>query len=102
MFEKIYFHELFCYINATDKMKRHKLYSPNSCFDLTQLNDRWLGFQMEAFIRDRGMKLSPLSIRADVYPFNQLCTFVNEVCPDLDSFTDISQDEIIRRAKAWL
>lgn len=99
---KIYLRELNCYMDASDEVKRHKLYCPDRCFDLSKLGNRWMVFQMDAFIRDRGMKLSPLSIRADLYPFNLLCDFVNEACPDLESLSDITEEALIKKAKVWL
>ncbi len=99
---KIYLRELNCYMEASDEMKQHKLFCPDRCFDLSKLGNRWMVFQMDAFIRDRGMKLSPLSIRADLYPFNLLCDFVNEECPELDSLSDTTEEVLIKKAKVWL
>lgn len=99
---KIYLRELNCYTEASEETKQHKLYCPDRCFDLSKLGNRWMVFQLDAFIRDRGMKLSPLSIRADLYPFNLFCHFVNETCPELDSLSDITEEELIKKAKVWL
>lgn len=99
---KIYFRELNCYIEASEETKQHKLYCPDRYFDLSKLGDRWMVFQLDAFIRDRGMKLSPLSIRADLYPFNLFCDFVNEACPDLESLSDTTEEDLIKKAKKWL
>ena len=99
---KIYLRELSCYMEASEDMKRHKLYCPNRCFDLSKLGNRRMVFQMDAFIRDRGMKLSPLSIRADLYPCNLFCVFVDEACPGLDSLLDISEEALVKKARVWL
>ena len=99
---KIYLRELNCYMDASEEMKQHKLYCPDRCFDLSKLGDRWMVFQLDAFIRDRGMKLSPLSIRADLYPFNLFCDYINEACPDLDSLSDITEETLVKKAKVWL
>ena len=102
MDEKIYLRELNCYMDASEETKQHKLYCPDRCFNLSKLGNRWMVFQLDAFIRDRGMKLSPLSIRADLYPFNLFGDFVNEACPDLDSLSDITEEALIKKAKVWL
>lgn len=99
---KIYLRELNCYMDASEEMKQHKLFCPDRCFDLSKLGNRWMVFQMDAFIRDRGMKLSPLSIRADLYPFNLLCDFVNEEYPELDSLSDTTEEVLIKKAKEVL
>ncbi len=102
MNEKIYLRDLDCYKNASDEMKRHKLFSPDRCFDLSTLGERGMAAQMDSFIRDRGRKLSPLSIRADLYPFHLLCDFINDICPDLESFSDTTEEVLIKKAKGWL
>ncbi|MBP3805921.1 MAG: tyrosine-type recombinase/integrase [Oribacterium sp.] len=102
MDEKIYLRDLKCYKDANEETKKHKLYCPDRCFDLSKLGNRWMVIQLDSFIKDRGMKLSPLSIRTDLYPFNLFCDFVNKACPGLDSLSDITEEELIKKAKVWL
>ncbi len=99
---KIFLRELECYKNADDKLKEHKLYCPNRCFDLSKLVNKRIVLQLKSFIQERGKKLSPLSIRDDIYPFNLFCEFINNVYPELDSLTKMDERTLIKQAKAWL
>ena len=82
MYKKVYLRDLECYKSASDEMKQHPLFSPDRCFDFEQLAESELTTQLEAYLQDRGTKLSPLSIRSELYPFNLLCRFLKELCPD--------------------
>lgn len=75
MDEKIYLKELACYINASEDMKKHKLYSPQRYYDLSKLPTTGIACEMDGYIRERGTELTPLSIRSELYPYNMLCDF---------------------------
>ena len=102
MYKKVYLRDLECYKSASDEMKQHPLFSPDRCFDFEQLAESELTTQLEAYLQDRGTKLSPLSIRSELYPFNLLCRFLKELCPDLGSFGEIAEDDLVKKAKIWL
>jgi len=102
MFEKLYLRDLDCYRKATDKQKAHKLFCPDRFFDLSRFGDKEIAAQLYKFITTRGQLLSPLSIRSDLFPFNQLCDFLNEDWPQLNSFTDTTISDMTKKAKVWL
>ena len=102
MDKKIFLKDLYCYKNATEVMKKHKLFCPDRCFDLSKMPRTEILEEMKKFICERGMELTPLSIRADLYPFNLLNKFLCSVYPQIQSFLDITEDEMIKKAKVWL
>lgn len=99
---KIYFKETACYKNADEQTKRHKLYSPDSVFDLGKMSNEKIAEEMKAFVMDRGTKLTALSLNSELYPFNQLCQVLNDEFPELCSFKDVEEEVMIKRAKVWL
>ena len=102
MDKKIFLKDLYCYKNATEVIKKHKLFCPDRCFDLSKMPETEILEEMKKFICERCMELTPLSIRADLYPFNLLNKFLCSVYPQIQSFLDITEDEMIKKAKVWL
>ena len=98
----IYLKDLDCYINASTKYKEHKLYFPNRYFDLTVFAEKKISNELEEFIRERGTRLTPLSIKSDLYPFNLLCKFLPDAFPELNSLKDVPETELIKEARVWL
>lgn len=99
---KIYLRDLSCYLTANEKQKNHPLMEPNRYFDLSKLTNENIKKEMDMFIRWRGEKLSPLSIRGDIYPFNQLSRCLNEECPKLQTFVEIDQKQMEKNCRKWL
>lgn len=102
MDEIIYLGDLECYKNATPKMQEHPLMSPNRGFDLSKIQTENVAQEIKDFIIDRGKKLTPLSIRADLYPFNLACDFLNTTGSDISTFKDINVNDMEKKAKVWL
>lgn len=102
MADKIYLRELDNYIKASDEEKKHPLMAPDRCFDLSKLPETEIRDEFEVFIRCRGQTLTPLSIKSDMYPFNQLRLFLSENYPDICSFEGFDLKEGERKCKAWL
>ncbi len=102
MNEKIYLKELLCYKNASEDMKKHKLYCPQRYFNLSRLPNTGIALEMDGYIRERGMNLTPLSIRSELYPFHMLCDFLRGEYPNIQSFKSVEEDEMQRKAKIWM
>ena len=102
MADKIYLRELDCYINATEEQKKHPLMAPDRCFDLTKLPDTGIRSEMESFIINRGKELTALSIKSDLYPYNQFCSFLRDKLPDLETVSGIDLEQTEKKCKAWL
>lgn len=102
MADKIFLRELDCYLNATDDQKKHPLMAPDRCFDLTKLPNTDIREEMEDFIRSRGKVLTALSIKSDLYPYNQFCCFVCDMFPDLQTFVGMDLEKTEKKCKAWL
>lgn len=102
MDEIIYLGDLECYKNATPEMQEHPLMSPNRGFDLSKIQTENVAQEIKDFIIDRGKKLTPLSIRADLYPFNLACDFLNTTGSDISTFKDINVNDMEKKAKVWL
>ncbi len=102
MQKKIYLKELNCYLTADEELKKHPLLRHNVVFDLTKINNMEMAREVEEFIIERGRKLTPLSMRSEVYPYNQLCQFLNEIYPKLESFKHADLKEVEKKAKLWL
>ena len=102
MDEIIYLGDLECYKTATLEMQEHPLMSPNRGFDLSKIQNENMAQEIKDFIIDRGKKLTPLSIRADLYPFNLTCDFLNTTGSDISTFKDINVDDMEKKAKVWL
>lgn len=101
MTEKIYIRDLDCYKSATDEQKRHPLMTPDRCFDLTKL-PVGIRHEMERFIRDRGRTLTLLSIKSDLYPYNQLCRFLTDKYAEIRTFVGFDLPQAEKKCKAWL
>lgn len=102
MENKIYLRDLTCYIEANEEQKKHRLMQPNRCFDLEKLPNEEIRKEMEKFIRWRGTRLSPLSIRSEIYPFNQLCSCLSDQLPQLQTFVGIDLEKFEKKCKMWL
>lgn len=102
MENKIYLGDLKCYIEASEEQKKHPLMQPNRCFDLEKLSNEEVRKEMEIFIRWRGTRLSPLSIRSDIYPFNQLCSCLSDQLPQLKTFVGADLEKFEKKCKTWL
>ncbi len=102
MDEKIYLKELACYRNASEDMKKHKLYSPQRYYDLSKLPTTGIACEMDGYIRERGTELTPLSIRSELYPYNMLCDFLNCEYPNIQSYKCVDEEKMQRKAKIWL
>lgn len=102
MADKIYLRELDCYINATEEQKKHPLMAPDRCFDLTKLPDTEIRAEMESFIINRGKELTALSIKSDLYPYNQFCLFICDKLPEVQTFVGIDLGLAEKKCKAWL
>ena len=102
MVDKIYLRELECYINATDEEKKHPLMAPDRCFDITKLPNTGIRKEMEIFIRSRGKVLTALSIKSDLYPYNQFSSFLSDKYPELQSFVELDLPQAEKKCKTWL
>ena len=102
MEKMIYLKDLDCYKNASQEMLKHPLMSPDRGFDLSKIKNQDVVGEIREFIIDRGKKLTPLSIRADLYPYNLLCKFLNTSASGIATFRDVTIDELERKAKVWL
>jgi integrase len=102
MTDKIFLRELDCYINASEEEKEHPLRAPNRCFDLTKLPNTGIRKEMERFIRSRGRVLTALSIKSDLYPYNQLSNFLRATYPELKSFVGLDLSQAEKKCKVWL
>lgn len=100
--KKVFLKDLDCYKNATEIQKKNKLFSPNRVFDLNRYPNEKIKKEMEQFVYFRGSKLTPLSIRSDIYLFNQLGAFLTEECNDIESFADIDLEVLERKCRAWM
>ncbi len=99
---RVYLRELDCYKNASEKEKQHPLMAPNRFFDLDKLPETNIRNELRAFIISRGESLSPLSIISELYPYHQLCDFLNEYYNCLESFLEVDKDELLKKSKAYL
>ena len=102
MEEKIFLKELECYINVSDVANKNPLMSPDRCFDLSKLPNESIKKEMDSFIRYRGKTLTTLSIRSEIYPYNQLCRFLSEKMPEMNTFKNMNMELMERKCKAWL
>lgn len=102
MSKKIYFKELTCYEKANEETRKHKLFLPERCFDLTQLPDTEVRKEMENFIIHRGEILSALSVRTEAGLFSQFCRFLQDSFTELQSLKQVDEAEVEKKVKVWL
>ncbi|MDO4170574.1 MAG: tyrosine-type recombinase/integrase [Lachnospiraceae bacterium] len=99
---KIKLRELECYQKSSEEMKNHKLVNPERGFELTYYPTKEIQKEMEEFIFYRGQNITVLSIRAEIYPFNQMGKFLCNVFPELKSFKGSKLKSLEQKYKAWL
>jgi len=102
MKKKILITELEGYKKADEKIKTHKLIKEGMGFEISKIQNEMMAGYIEKYIYEKGARLSPLSMRTEIYPFNQLCLFLNEYYKNLDSFENVDIDEMEKKAKVWL
>jgi len=98
---KIYVHELECAKQADDKTRKSKLAGLNRYFDIEALPEG-IREEMSEYIWNRGEVLRLLSVRCELYPYHQLCQFLTEEYPDIQTFKGIDIGKIVRRCKVWI
>ncbi len=96
---KLYFRDLPCYQNLSDKEKAHKLYSPDHAFDLSKLPNESLRTDFAAFVFDRTSSLHYLSLRSEQTHFHNLCRFLSRYYPDAEHLTDIPLSDLEKKMK---
>ncbi len=99
---KLYFRDLPCYQNLSDKDKKSKLYLPNMGFDLNRLPNTALMDEFAPIIFDRAKKLSFTSIRTELTDFHNLADFLSETHPDIKSLADIPANDLENEIKKYL
>ena len=98
--KRIYYKELPCYHEATEKQKRRSYGEPY--FDLDELPAEAMQKEMERLIRKRGAEVSFETIQHDKAYFIQLTTFLKKKAGRNESFQDLEQEKWIRLLKAWM
>lgn len=99
---KLYFRDLPCYQNLSDKEKSDKLYNPNHAFNLARLPNTFLMDEFAPVIFDRAALLSFKSLRSELTDFHNLADFLSEKHPDIKSLTEVPRDELEREITRWL
>ena len=98
--KRIYYKELPCYHEATEKQKRRSYGEPY--FNLDELPAEAMQKEMERLIRKRGAEVSFETIQHDKAYFIQLTTFLKKKAGRNESFQDLEQEKWIRLLKAWM
>ncbi len=98
----IFIKDLECFNNISDAKKNNPIMCPERGFDLDRLPTDSLKDEMDRFIRDRGRKCSPLTMRSELTAFNWFCDFMKSYYPDATTLSELEIDELINNAKKWL
>lgn len=102
MENRIYVKDLFCFENASKKERRNKWISPEQYFDLDKLPCQSLKDEMGEYILHRGEILKLGSIRAEFWPYNTMCRFIQERLPKMVSFRDESLEYMEHQLRIWM
>lgn len=89
-----------CVLDKEEKYIRKKRI--NRCFDLDKLPTTGLKNEFREYIYYRGEVLAVGSIRAEFWPYNVLCKFLDERYPKLESILDVELETITRKLKVWM
>ena len=102
MAERIYFSELACFQRANEETKRNPIYSAKHSFHLDKYPDTAIRAEIESFVRERGKRIKLTSIRGERAAFCQLGRVLCEEFPQIQSFLDVSKEQMLRKARTWL
>lgn len=98
--KRIYYKELPCYQEATEKQKKRSY--GEQYFDLDELPAEAMQKEMERFVRKRGAEVNFGTILHDKAYYKQLTTFLKKKAGRNQSFQDLEQEKWIRLLKAWM
>lgn len=102
MANRIYVKNLSCFENASKKERKNKLISPEQYFDLDKLPCQGLKDEMGEYLLHRGEVLKLGSIRAEFWPYNMMCRFIQDRFPNMVSFREESLEHMEHQLKIWL
>ena len=99
---KIYFKDLPCYQNLSKEQMAHSLYVPNQAFNLERLPETEIRSDFAAFIFDRALKISYLSLRSELTHFHNLADFLSNSYPKIEHLTDFKLPDLEKKLKMYL
>jgi len=73
----------------------------NRGFDIDTFTNEGIREEMGIYIPYRGSEIKASSLKSEIYPFRQVCKFLNEECRELSSFTEVNS-ETEKKLKKWI
>ena len=99
--KRIYYKELPCFQNASEKMRNRKYHEPY--FELAWLPTKRMQQEIGDFIRMRGTKYSISTILQDKVKYGELQQFLEKnKIGDHQSFNELNPDLWRKKLKAWM
>ena len=102
MAARIYFGELECFQRANEETKRNPHYTAGHSFHLDKYPDTAIREEIESFVRERGKRIKLTSIRGERAAFCLLGRMLCEEFPQIQSFLDVPEEQMLRKARTWL
>ncbi len=99
---KLMFKDLPCYRDLTKEQKKHKLYTPNSSFDLSRLPPTEIRYDFAALIYDKAEKTSYLTLHIQRTNFHKLADFLSDSYPTIEHLTDVPLQDMERKLRIYL
>ena len=98
----IYIEDLESYQKNKLKWENHPLLRSKPGFDLELLPSEAIKIEMKGFIEARGKEISPLSLRSEIWTYRRLCKILNEEYPNIQSFYEISREQMDKSIRKWI
>lgn len=99
--DRIYYSELKCYGEATEKQRKTNYPSP--FFDMLGIESEGLKKELRAFVLQRGKRVSFSTIFSDKAKFQRIVNFLKEKdTSGIESFLDREAEKWMRQFKAWM
>ena len=102
MAARIYFGELECFQRTSEATKRNPHYTAKHSFHLDRYPDTAIREEIESFVRERGKRIKLTSIRGERAAFCLLGRMLCEEFPQIQSFLDVPEEQMLRKARTWL
>ena len=102
MESKLYLVKMHCYKQATSKQLQ-RFPSTSQCgYDLSFLQSEPLRKEIATFIQARAEEHSISTMYSEIFPYKQLCRFLNDKFPKAQSFSQFDTEKTLTSLKAWL
>ena len=102
MNDVMFFPEFFTDKVLNEKQEKELEKRKNRKFDFGKLPSKRLTEQFREYYLEISMHLAFTSFECEITHYNTLCRFLCDEWPEIESITDVSEDDLVRSLKKWL